>query len=365
MQGTPEHDSDNRICENCGTTLAGQYCHACGQSSHNPLRNMKHAMEEVFESFWHLDGRVFRTLRDLLVPGRVIRSYLEGHRARYIAPLRLYLILSILTFFVAHFAAAGVQGIHINAGNDDISNAKTVADVIRVRDAEFAELDKNAAAARRDGNAVAVSGIEIGRTAVADSAARRIAELEGKPVSLGITATDPEVDLGAASTDRSWWGGVKRTWQRNAAANARQFTHDKGRFAEAMLTHVPTTLFVLVPVFALLLRLAYLLKPMGYLEHLVVALYSHAMLLLFALLVMLCMLATRAWSLPSSIMTAVGWFCGLGTVAWLLLTQKRVYGQGWAATVFVFLAIGSAYTVLATLALAAAVMMTFVAGSPA
>ncbi|AAW73825.1 conserved hypothetical protein [Xanthomonas oryzae pv. oryzae KACC 10331] len=39
-----------------------------------------HAVEEVFESFWHLDGRIFRTLRDLLVPGRLALRLLSGQR---------------------------------------------------------------------------------------------------------------------------------------------------------------------------------------------------------------------------------------------------------------------------------------------
>ena len=54
-------------CENCGTALQGHYCHVCGQRAHNPLRHFTHALEEVLESFWHLDGRVFRTLADLTV----------------------------------------------------------------------------------------------------------------------------------------------------------------------------------------------------------------------------------------------------------------------------------------------------------
>ncbi|MGH8027478.1 MAG: DUF3667 domain-containing protein, partial [Pseudoxanthomonas sp.] len=51
-------------CENCHAPLQGEFCHQCGQSIHNPVRHAGHAIEEVFESFWHLDGRVFRTLRD-------------------------------------------------------------------------------------------------------------------------------------------------------------------------------------------------------------------------------------------------------------------------------------------------------------
>ncbi|HEY5780705.1 MAG TPA: DUF3667 domain-containing protein, partial [Lysobacter sp.] len=95
---TPTH------CENCHEPLHGQYCYACGQSVLNPVRHASHALEEVFESFWHLDGRIFRTLRDLIAPGRVALNYLAGHRARYVAPLRLFVILSVVTFFVAQFA---------------------------------------------------------------------------------------------------------------------------------------------------------------------------------------------------------------------------------------------------------------------
>ena len=91
-------------CENCGAPLQGEYCHACGQSVHNPIRHAGHAIEELFESLWHLDGRVFRTPRDLLVPARVACGYLAGHRARYIAPLRLFVVLSLLTFFIGAVA---------------------------------------------------------------------------------------------------------------------------------------------------------------------------------------------------------------------------------------------------------------------
>ncbi len=69
-------------CENCETVLQGHYCHVCGQSVVNPIRDVGHAFEEVLESFWHLDGRIWRTLRDLVVPGRVTINSLAGHRVR-------------------------------------------------------------------------------------------------------------------------------------------------------------------------------------------------------------------------------------------------------------------------------------------
>ena len=116
---TPSHDAVHAsACENCQTPLQGGFCHVCGQNAHNPLRSFGHAVEEVFESFWHLDGRIFRTLRTLLSPGRLANAYLAGHRAPYVAPLRLFVILSVLTFFVGKFAM----------GSGDVLSPPAVAD---------------------------------------------------------------------------------------------------------------------------------------------------------------------------------------------------------------------------------------------
>ena len=119
--------------------LQGGYCHVCGQRAHNPLHSFSHAIEEVFESLWHLDGRIFRTMRDLLVPGRVAVNYLAGHRVRYIAPLRIFIVLTLLTFFVAHFTI-DFNNVNFEQGRTAISDAKTVPEVIRLRDAALKDL---------------------------------------------------------------------------------------------------------------------------------------------------------------------------------------------------------------------------------
>lgn len=98
--------ADAARCENCHAPLQGQYCHPCGQSRHSPTRHFGHAIEEVFESFSHPDGRVWRALRDLVVPGRVARDYLAGHRARHIAPLRPVPV----SLAAAYAALAGISG---------------------------------------------------------------------------------------------------------------------------------------------------------------------------------------------------------------------------------------------------------------
>ena len=134
-------------CENCATPLHGHYCHACGQSTHSPVRHVGHAIEEVFESFWHLDGRIFRTVRDLFVPGRIANRYLAGHRVRYVAPMRLFVILTLLTFFVAKFVVQDAM-LGFDADNtvqtadveQALAQAATGSDVVAIRDGVLADI---------------------------------------------------------------------------------------------------------------------------------------------------------------------------------------------------------------------------------
>ena len=75
--------------------------------------------------------------------------------------------------------------------------------------------------------------------------------------------------------------------------------HDPALFKDAVLSAVPSTLFVLLPVFALLLKVLYVFKRRLYMEHLIVALHSHAFLCLSLLLVFLTM-ALRDSLAPAS-----------------------------------------------------------------
>lgn len=98
----------------------------------------------------------------------------------------------------------------------------------------------------------------------------------------------------------------------------------------------------------------------GYLEHLVVALYSHAFLLAALLLLFastgLAGLAPAAWIWPKVTLGIAATGLLFAVPAYLLVMQKRVYAQRWWVTIVKFLVIGNVYTVLLTCALLYAVI---------
>ena len=95
---------DHPNCLNCGTELRGQYCGKCGQRARGRLISLWELLQDAFGDLFELDSRLWKTLTPLLIrPGRLTRDYLEGKRARYMPPFRMYLVLSVVFFVVAFF----------------------------------------------------------------------------------------------------------------------------------------------------------------------------------------------------------------------------------------------------------------------
>lgn len=348
-----------RTCENCRTALQGGFCHLCGQSGHNPVRHLTHAVEEVFESFWHLDGRIFRTLRDLWWPGRVAAGYLAGHRVQYVAPLRLFVILAALTFFVAQLLVAGQgQPLQLSGGDGTeatiakISAADAREDVERLRDdalTQLAELRTELAPfPGADAMLVSAQG-DIQRAARARLAA------------LGDPAGSDTPDLHAAdaaptpATDAPAAAARQRPTLDNPrlarmTRNAERMFEDRAAAARTLLRAAPMALLITVPLFAVLLKLMYLWRRHLYLEHMVVALYSHAWLLLALLVIFVLQLAGGALSTRVAwAAQPIGWLQNgllLWMPAYLLWMQQRLYRQSWLATVLKFMVIAPVYLVL-------------------
>lgn len=351
-------------CENCAAPLHGVYCHDCGQSVHNPIRHLGHAVEEFFEAFWHLDGRVFRTLRDLWVPGRVARNYLAGHRARYIAPLRLFVVLSLLTFFIGSAAVHVEGGVVDVSGIRGIETAGTVEEVERIRDRLIADIEQaRAEAGNTPGVDPALVAAEI---RVRGAAANRMIELAGSPGKAVEGAAPPtpgppglRINLfghtGAWDAQDNplvigWWPRFANDWLNRKIGNLEKNMQSLDEtspdtWVQAVMSAAPSALFLLVPVFTGLLKLAYLFTRRMYLEHLVVALYSHAFLLIMLSLAF-ALSALDNWTTS----VAVGVLSKLGLTAvliwmpiYLLVMQKRVYGQAWWLTVTKYLVVGYIY----------------------
>jgi hypothetical protein len=405
-------DAPRRDCENCGAELKGEHCYACGQPTKGLVRHFGSILGDFADTVFNIDGRIFRTLGPLLVlPGFLTLEYFAGRRVRYVSPVRLFVFICLMAFLASRLSVdpdgddmvksdSGDQTSLVNS--DDFASASSVEEVESLRDRLLADFDRRIKE-NPDVPGLA-SGLGAARTAIEQAADLRIRRLQAAneaDTAAASTATvspaeteDPAASTPAASEpaprrerpqisfgDGAWdaqTNPVKIEWLPDAA-NARinlwlqraidnltllrdERSH-RQRLGDYVLDLLPQTLFVMLPLFALLLKLAYLLKRRLYMEHLIVALHSHAFLSLAVLLLALLTLARSAVG-AGPVHSALG-ALEIALIVWmplyLLIMQKRVYRQGWIMTVLKYSLIGTAYTLLISLAVTATLMVSLVA----
>jgi hypothetical protein len=375
-------------CANCGEELKGEFCHGCGQSIKSVIRPVSHMLEDAGDLFFHMDERIVHTLPPLYTkPGFLTLEYFSGRRVRYIAPFRLMFVFCLLAFFFLHLAISDAHfdtGSHAGApAKDDVSAlhaAATAEEVRTLYQGQMEELD--AAKAAPDLPAPARAAIGLSQDMVRDAANRRLAELKADPI-----APDTNAETGAVKRSHrkanGWFVGpttVDIAWLPDVVTRrlALGIAHFKANIAEVLdggpgkaeairrisegfFGVLPQTLLVMIPVFALILKLFYAFKRRLYMEHVIVALHSHAFLFISLLGLMLLGFAKDAIHPHFALGSTVILFVQMAMWAWmpvyLLIMQKRVYRQGWPMTLLKYWLIGSVYFWLVLFALCIAVVL--------
>jgi hypothetical protein len=138
----PAAEVRSAACLNCGAPLAGPFCASCGQRDVPSYPTLRELTVDAFGELSGWDGRFAATVRALVRrPGMLTREFLQGRRARYISPLRLYLMAS-LVYFVLAAAAPDLEpqspdkvsvgpGVNVDVGLGTTAPAAALEEVAR------------------------------------------------------------------------------------------------------------------------------------------------------------------------------------------------------------------------------------------
>ena len=351
----PDRLAGSPQCLNCGTFLQGPFCHYCGQPDKNLLRFFPVLVRELMEDFFDFDSRFMRTMKPLLFkPGKLTRDYLDGRRFRYTPPLRLYIFSSIACFFLAALIAGDsividahdgegedvVSGIHIGTADDP--EVKEALD--RLDPETRQEVDEALAGAEASGDEEGEGDSPI--------------EINGKPWD---RETNPFVIEWMPAWVNDWVNDeIERSPQKG-----KEIAKNPDLIKDKVFDVLPATMFLLLPIVALLFKFWYLFAKKYYVEHLIFALHNHSFLFVMLFIAML-LSALAGWAEPAEegrITTAVSW-ANIGIALWIplyfLVSLKRVYRQGWGMTLTKYCLIGFSYVILLSLATAFVALLSFV-----
>jgi hypothetical protein len=241
-------------------------------------------------AYFSTEGALWRTLALLLFkPGELTRQYRAGRRKHYVLPLRLYITISLLSLLALRW----VMPVNLKNTND--------------------------------------SAFELGPKA-----------------NISIMAIE---DDGFGLKDGVFYCRGMPVWVCEQAKarldiDPKTFARELKRLPERFISHWGTAMFLLLPVFALLHKLAYLRSRLYYTEHLVYALHVHSFW--FA--------ALAVALIPIDVLPAA---MACVVPLYTLLAARRVYGGGWWATLWRAGLVSCLYLIVLSVALAVVLLWAF------
>ena len=330
-------------CLNCGAHLRGQYCGNCGQRGSSRLISLWELIRDAFGDLFELDSRLWKTLVPLIIrPGMLTYDYLQGRRARYMPPFRMYLVLSLLFFLVAFFDPRETFGIFYEPQTQEEAAAEE-----RREAAEIAE------EVRRD---LAEEGIIVGAGSVT------IPDEDEQEGGLNIHINGEDGADASCQVDEFNINGPewlkRRLTPERLVRICEEIKKDNGRqFLRNLYDNLPLALIVLLPIMAFVLKALYPLSRRYYVEHLLFFVHFHAFAFLILTLQILLSRVNSMLPTPDAIGILVIVAASFYVPVYLFVAMRRVYGQGRLITAVKYVTLTVAYLVGLTVTMLGALAM--------
>jgi len=305
------HERKEKNCLNCNTQLTGRYCPVCGQENVEPRESLWHLLVHFFNDITHFDGKFFSTIKLLLTrPGFLSEEYMKGRRARYLNPIRMYLFISFLLFFLLFSLPSGKVSRNNVSITDDSGVRTEQKDTVAKAPVAVDTLAEGVYTSN-NGEITLDENAWINRTVSEFSTAAQYDSFQHT--------------LQPAIRD-NWW---EKFLARRLIA-LRQYVEEhpkswKEDFLNIFLHSIPKMLFISIPAFAFLLYLLYIRRRRNFyfVSHGIFTIHIYCTLYLLLLI-------TIPFSYIDHPIAFV--FCAAVTLAgpilYLFIAMKRFYKQG-------------------------------------
>ena len=308
-----DSETDKLQCLNCRSDFFGRYCQNCGQDRRPFHRSIGNILGVAVEGLFDLDGKVLKSIFPILTsPGKLTEDFLNGRRRSQINPFQLYAFFSFLFFLTSSFIPSFfAEEEKSNQSKNDFNSKLNL-----VFSGDFS--------------------MDFGREKLTFSfdQEKNIRELASYD---SIQAALPD-----EKRDGLWIHFLKR----RTYFLAGKVTESKTRFFSDLFnnfkSNIPNSLIVLLPVFALLLKLLYFRRSFFFVDHLVFSIHQFCFLFVVGTLYFL--------FLPLRIDSILPWLFA-GICLYFIIGMRRVYGQSWRKTSLKFLLAGFFYSLIGIFAM--------------
>jgi hypothetical protein len=309
-------------CLNCGQQIDNSnFCPYCGQENHSKQISIWTMLRDFFGDYFAFDSKLFKSIVPLLFkPGFLTAEYVNGRRMSYIAPLRLYIFTTFIFFFIT-----GISGL-LSTDSRELFATRSyqlaAGDSLRAILEEFEKSGK-------------LQDRERLEQQYKHATDQILSPSSGKVIygSTGVGTTDSTSEIHFTENVDKLGGAFSRFLHNKAERMENLGEQGEKLLLQSIVANIPKVLFLLLPVFALILNLLYVRHSRYFVEHFVFSLHVHTFIFVLLILALL---------MPFDFMP---WIVVLGTHLYLFAALVRFYGQGWLKTGFKFALLMTSYVI--------------------
>jgi len=311
-----KHYRHENNCLNCGTTLEGKFCHNCGQENLEVKESFGHMMNHAISDYFHFDHQFFHTLKPLLFkPGYLTNEYMAGRRVQYLHPVKMYIFISIVYFLLLF--QSGNQNTAENKIAAKPTNTQKVIDSVKKKkiiDSVKKEIAK-APGLTAEQKKQAVKFTYLG------------ANYAKQPKSklFSFSGNDTTYAKYIAAQNKLPTAKKDGFFGRKMSERILKF-HDKygertaDVFEDELRHNIPKMMFLLLPLFALVLSITFRKNKKFYVEHLIYSFHLHCFIFLFiSIIILVELLIPNSWGVIVPLSFLVGIY-----IAWYVYKSLRV-----------------------------------------
>ena len=369
MKSISEFKKDNRgsTCLNCEKTISpnDSFCPNCGQINNTNRISLKYYFSEYLSGFFSFDNRFFKTIIPLIFkPGKVTREFIEGKRNKYVNPFQLYLNITIIFFLliglfstIDNFKESQKISKVSQSDPEDLSKALDTINKILINETGETKTEN-------ENSEDAIINFEFETDNIKDDdlqTENKKDTVKSSTEKFFIKITEfmkydnehDDVDISKALNDLGYKVNKWNIFYFSKAQNINKFSKDPAfikSYSDNIISKISIALFLLLPIFTLVVALLYIRNKYNYSEHLVFVFHTQTV---FFLLLIFFMIFDRIFKTDLGITLAVLLF-----LIYLFIALRNFYKQGWFKTFIKYFILNSFYLILAIIG---GVLVSFIA----
>lgn len=342
-------------CLNCAASVEGNFCSHCGQEALDNTVHVRHLTTDFFDQMFGVNSQLSRTIAPLLFrPGFLTNEYNAGKRVRYLSPFRLYFYISVIFFLLFSWRNKPTKLIAADIDKMMTSSSQQSSKP-QISDGKKTLQNKivgKQSAANTDMNAERTPATT--KQLIPAASAPLSADKAVEPTGIHFSTSDDKLPATLAEYDAQQLASKnqhKSSQSRIEWYLGRQLIKVKADGLIGLRQHlndnIPKMMLIMLPFFALLLKLLYQRSKRLYIEHLVFLLHTQA----FVFLVM-----TLTTLITQSVFSTLA---SLTVPVYIYAALHVVYRQSWLKTFVKFCLLLFGYGVIFILFFLATLIATF------